>query len=347
MSTDSKNAPQLDAAENLIAAIAPAFGGRDAIKSAVGPEGLIAVTPPSGREIIAEAVMRPSRPALLETWQRVRAHAEAVKAVPVLIVPHLTRSLRDLTADAGINWVDLAGNATIAHPELLIHIQGRGLYRPPWGGNVDPFAPRSANVVRQLLAEPRRTWRQKDLVDSTGLSQPQASKVLSALQEMALVRRDDDGGLRVHDPDGLLDAWADAYRYGRQRIAPAHLSGDGIELARSLHDKLLRAGHEHWFTGLPAAWAYDHFARFRLVSVFVDADPEMVRRDLGLRESERGSNIHLLDADAQRLDIGQAQPDGLPCAHPGQVYVDLLGLPERAREAADHLRPLALAGTPA
>lgn len=160
---------------------------------------------------------------------------------------------------------------------------------------------------------------------------------------MALVGSDEHGRLQLDDPGALLDAWADAHRYDRQQIVPAHLSGSGVELARDLHDRLVDAHVAHWFTGLPAAWAYDRFARFRLVSVYVD-DPERARLELGLRETPRGANVHLIGVQGQRLDIGAGQPDGLPCAHPAQVYVDLRGLPERSSDAADHLRPLALGG---
>lgn len=116
-----------------------------------------------------------------------------------------------------------------------------------------------------------------------------------------------------------------------------HVSPDaeeGVELARTLQDKLRAADVTHWFTGLPAAWAHDQFAAFRLVSVFVDGDPDRVARDLGLRTSTRGATIHLMASAGQKLEIGQADPAGLRCAHPTQVYLDLLGLPERAEEAA-------------
>jgi DNA-binding transcriptional ArsR family regulator len=327
----------------LPAALAPAFGDKPPDVRA-GPDGLISWVDPSGQEVVAEVLTRPTRPTLTEAWKRLRAHANTLDAIPVVVVPHLTRSLREIAARDGINWVDLAGNATVQHPSLRVRIEGRKPSHRRVGPGVDPFSLRNADIARQLLVDPKRTWRQKDLVARTGISQPQASKVLRALQEMALVARDDDGSLRVDDASALLDAWADAYRYSRQRIVPAHLSGEGIELARDLHRRLRRAGHDHWFTGLPAAWAYDRFARFRLVSVFVAAEPEVIRQDLGLREAPRGANVHLIAAGGQRVDLGAAQPDRLPCAHPAQVYVDLLGLPERAHEAAEHLRPLALGG---
>lgn len=130
--------------------------------------------------------------------------------------------------------------------------------------------------------------------------------------------------------------------YRRQEVVPAHMSGSGIELARDLQDRLGSAGVAHWFTGLPAAWAYDQFSQFRLVSVFVDGDPDRLARDLGLRTSARGANVHLIVRKDQRVEIGEARPQGLRCVHPTQVYLDLLGLPERASEAADHLLPIAV-----
>lgn len=331
------------ASERLVAALSRAHGTDTPPRASLGPDGLIHVPGPDGRLLVAEAVTRPSRPRLLEAWHRLLPHAHSLDAVAVLIIPSLTRSLRDLAEGEGMNWVDFAGNAHIAAPPLFLHVEGRR-ERPRITTGVDPFAPRSANVVRQLLVDPGRAWRQKELVYHTGVSQPRTSKVIAALEEMALVRREHDGSIRVTDPDGLLDAWADAYSYRRQEIVPVHMSGEGISLARDLGAKLDHIDANHWFTGLPAAWAYDHFARFRLVSVFVDADPEIVRQELGLRRLDRGANVHLILAGEQKLEIGQARPDGLRSVHPAQVYVDLLGLPERAPEAAEHLRPLALGG---
>lgn len=335
---------ELDAVEALLTALGPALGGRDAIGVRAGPHDLIELRSPTWPPLFAADVPRLSRPLLLDAWQRVRARARRSGAIAVLVVPSLPETLRQLAEHERINWVDLAGNARVADHKLLVLVEGRRRRVARRGGGTDPFAPRSANVVRQLLADPRRTWRQKELVERTGVSQPQTSKVLAALRELALVGDRDGGRIGLDDAEGLLDAWADAHRYDRQQIVPAHLSGVGMELARDLDDRLRQARIGHWFTGLPAAWAYDRFARFRLVSVFVEDDPERTRRRAGLRDAPRGANVHLIGTAGQRVDIGSTRPDGLPCAHPAQVYVDLLGLPERAREAAERLRPLALSG---
>jgi hypothetical protein len=332
------------AAHVLATTLARATGNEVPARTTLSVDGLINVPGPDGRAVIAQALTTPSRPRMLEAWQRLLSHARQLDAIPVIILPHSTRSLRKLAESEGVNWVDFAGNANIAAPSFVVHVEGKREHRSPISSGADPFAPRSANVVRQLLADPNRPWRQKELVYHTGLSQPQTSKVLAALEQMALVRRHEDGTFVVTDPDGLLDAWADAYSYRRQEIVPVHMNGEGISLARDLAAKLEETETTYWFTGLPAAWAYDHFARFRLVSVFVDADPELVRLSLDLRQADRGANVHLLAAGDQKLEIGQSWPDDLRCAHPAQVYVDLLGLPERAPEAAELIRPRALAG---
>lgn len=329
-----------DVSEAISAALGPVVG--DVVVSTLA-DGELVISGDS--TFVAEVVRRPSAAAVVEAWERVRPIADAHHAIPLVVVSHAARSVVDRAEDAAINWVDLAGNARIVGPGLRVHVEGRKrVATPRLAPSTDPFARRSANLVRLLLVQPDQPWRQKQLVAQSGLSQPRASKVLAALEELALVRRDADGAYRVADSEALLGAWADVYSYRRQEIVPAHLSGAGIELARGLQERLRSADITHWFTGLPAAWAYDQFAMFRLVSVFVDGDPEIVARDLELRPSARGANIHLIAAGDQKLEIGQADPEGLRCAHPTQVYLDLLGLPERASEAAEHLLPIAIPG---
>ena len=58
--------------------------------------------------------------------------------------------------------------------------------------------------------------------------QSKASKVLSALEELALVRRDDDSAFWVIDAGDLLDAWAEASDYRRYEIVPVHMTGEEL-----------------------------------------------------------------------------------------------------------------------
>ena len=155
-------------------------------------------------------------------------------------------------------------------------------------------------------------------------------------EELLLERRERE--LRPRDPDRLLDAWAQDYRFTHHDILTGHISGSGIELAHDLAQRLGALDVRHAFTGLPAAWTIDHFARFRLTTVYVEGDPRDAAKRLELRQASAGANVQLIGPDDLGLFIGEHLHDGLNCVSPVQVYLDLLHLPERAHEAAEHLR---------
>ena len=81
-----------------------------------------------------------------------------------------------------------------------------------------------------------------------------------------------------------------------------------------------------------------HFARFRLTSVYLEGDPRVAAEKTGIRIGEKGANVQLLGPDDDGVFAGGEEFDGIPCVAPAQVYLDLLDLPERSREAADQLR---------
>jgi Transcriptional regulator, AbiEi antitoxin, Type IV TA system len=192
-----------------------------------------------------------------------------------------------------------------------------------------------------MLLEPGRWWRQRDLVQTTGLDDGSVSRVVRRLdQELLLEHRERE--LRPRDPNLLLNAWAHDYRFDRHDILRCHLSGSGIDLARKLGKDLESRGIHHAFTGLPAAWAIDHFASYRLTTVYVENDPRDVADQLEARQSSAGANVQLVGPDDIGVFTGEQQRDGLNCVAPLQVYLDLLHLPERAGEAAEHLRPRVL-----
>ena len=82
----------------------------------------------------------------------------------------------------------------------------------------------------------------------------------------------------------------------------------------------------------------DHFARFRLATVYVDGDPREAAERLGIRRAAKGANMQLAGPNDAGVFSGEHDRQRLHCVAPVQVYLDLLQLPERATEAAQHLR---------
>lgn len=257
--------------------------------------------------------------------------------IPILVVPFMSRAGADTADSMRLNWLDLSGNAHIRAENLHLWVQGRPDQLRARGRPSSPFAPKSSRVTRVLLLDPKRWWRQKDLVDATGLDDGNVSRIVRRLYDELLIERDGQL-LRPSDPNLLLDAWAQDYRFDAHDILACHLSGSGIELAFDLARRLKELNIRHAFTGLSAAWALDNFARFRLTTVYIDGDPRDAAERLDVRIGERGANVQLVGPNDQGVFTAEKDYDGLRCVAPVQVYIDLINLPERARDAAQYLR---------
>ncbi len=255
----------------------------------------------------------------------------------VLIVPFMTPAGAKAAADRNVNWIDLSGNAHIRDRDLYVWVQGRPNAFPTRGRPASPFAPKSSRVARALLLAPERWWRQKELSQHIDLDAGRVSRIVRRLDDDELLERDGPR-LRPRDPELLLDAWSEDYRFDRHDIITGHLTGSGIELARELHGRLADAAVSHAFTGLPAAWALDSFTRFRLTSVYVHGDPRTAADTVELRRDERGANVQLIGPNDSGVFDGQRTVQDLPCVSAIQTYIDLGHLPERAAEAAAQLR---------
>jgi hypothetical protein len=258
-------------------------------------------------------------------------------AIPILVVPYMSPAGAEVADRARLNWIDLSGNAHVRTEGLNVWIQGHPNEFPSRGRPSSPFAPKSARVTRVMLEDPRRWWRQTNLVEATSLDDGNVSRIVRRLDdEYFLERRERE--LRPRDPALLLDAWAQEYRFSGHDILSAHLSGQGVELSHGLAARLKSLDVPHAFTGLPAAWALEGFASFRQVTVYVDADPREVADSLDIRVNPKGSNVQLVGPNDSGVFAGAQEREGLCCVDPVQVYLDLLQLPERANEAAQHLR---------
>ncbi len=262
------------------------------------------------------------------------------KAVPLLVVPFMSEGGRRVCEEASISWFDLSGNAHIIAPGIRIIVEGRpNRFRGP-GRPASIFAPKSARVVRWLLANEGRALTQREIARATDMTEGFVSRIASRLEHESYAVRDAGGSLRVKDPQLLLDAWRDEYRFDKHLLLPGHVAArSGDALARFVGDTLAEARVGHAATGLAAAWQMTHFVAFRIATFFLAESPSKeLREKLGFREDARGANLWLVIPNDAGVFQGAEVRDGLRCVHPVQAYVDLKAHPERATEAAERLR---------
>lgn len=257
---------------------------------------------------------------------------------PLIVVPYMGSTGRSWCREEGLSWIDLSGNAHVENG-VHLHIEGRPNRFPKRGRPSTVFATKGSRLVRALLMEPDRCWRQVDLAENAELSPGYVSKVMRRLRTAAHVVK--EGRLwSLRDPARLLEAWASRYDFARHEVLQGHrVSADSSEATQAIHDTLSMAGVTHAATGLTGAWLRTRFAAHRLTTFYLEHTPsDELLVELGVRETDRGPNVWLVVPNDPVVFSGVTDAEGIPCVHPIQLYLDLGSHPERAPEARERVR---------
>jgi hypothetical protein len=260
----------------------------------------------------------------------------------VLVVPYMGPHGEELCRGENANWMDLSGNARIIAPGLRVIVRGMPNRFVRRGRPRSLFAPKSARIARLLLLHPREAFTQREIAKRVGLGEGYVSRLVHALLSADLVDRDRGGAVRACDPALLLDAWRDAYDFGKHRIHQAHVvSRSGENATTQVAEILSKAKVPYAATGLSAAWLYAPFAAFRIATFYV-ARIDAKLGTYGLRTVESGANLWLVEPNDDGVYAEAEERNGVRCVSALQAYLDLKGHPERAKEAADELRRVCL-----
>jgi hypothetical protein len=267
---------------------------------------------------------------------------ERIDAVPLVGSSWLSPESRALCEEAGLGWIDLAGNCRIAFDGIYIERETAERPKPAARNFRSIFSPKSGRILRVLLRDPSRPWKVSDLAAASGVSLGQVSNVRSALidREWAVA---DEAGLHLIDPEALLDAWRDEYEPVRGERSSWYTVLHGRELERALRNLLAhdhRGGHA-MLAGLSAAnWLAPYVRGNSTTSIYAEAEavPRLVDA-LKLKPVSSGANVEIIVPDDpallnERIDL----PDAPPVAPPVLTYLDVSRLNDRGREAADYLR---------
>lgn len=187
-------------------------------------------------------------------------------------------------------------------------------------------------------------YTQKELVELTGMGQGFVSRTLRTLEQENLVRRT-GRTFRATNPMHLLNSWQEVYDFTKHRILKGHIATrSSEELTFSLSHAIQNTGLSCAATGLAGAWLRTRFASFRLVTLYLNDEPssETLAKQ-GFRKVEKGANVWLVIPNDEGVLFGTQECNGIQCAHPVQVYLDLQSHPERSKEAAEHLKEKCLA----
>lgn len=264
--------------------------------------------------------------------------------LPVLALPWVSSRMEALCLQHGWSWFDLAGNCHLDVPGLL-YLERTGnkaiQARPRPTANLS--TPESGRVIRVLLhiANAGRRWTQRELRSHIvpAVSLGLVNKVVRHLRDEAFIEAFKDGGFLVRDPQKLLFAWRDAYRFDKHERLGYFTLLQGTKLLDALAAFAVRTGGFAAYAGFSAAdfqapnvrqaktWLYLREQDVALFEQFVEAGPV-----------DSGENLVLLiPNDEGVFYLADGSNDRMPCTNEVQTYVDLYHSGGRGEEAAEAL----------
>jgi hypothetical protein len=279
------------------------------------------------------------RTGLLQLRSRVAGLGRDV--TPVLIAPFLSSVAQELCREQGVGFLDLEGNVRLAFDAVFVERTVASKPAVERRELKSLFKPKSAQVLTVMLRDPTRTWRVAELAEAADVSLGHVSNVRSGLldREWGQVSQQ---GLFLSAPDGLLDAWRDAYEppAGRRLGFYTTLHGGAFEEAAR---RVLRVGSDKGqaiFASFSAAHWLAPFARAGTQFFYADARGlEQLQAALALSSPAKGENVAVTvpEDDGVFRDAVEPAP-GAVCSGLVRTYLDLSAAGERGREAAEHLR---------
>ncbi len=267
-------------------------------------------------------------------------------AVPLLMVPHLSRRNREELRGAGVNHADLRGVLFIRNSGLYVDLEGtepesswpslHGLYR---GNRVNPFADKASFVLRALFDSPRRAWRVIDVSAQAHLTKGWVSLVAAELVQRGYVERL-DAGLRLVNPVSVLNDWNAVYSWRRNRMESYVAPFDYQDLRSKVSTMLGRLKSEWAFTLLAGADEVAPHVQHGQLHAYVGAADfgqarSALRESLHLEPVAQGGNLHLLEPYYSKSAFYGCRSVGdINVVSDLQLYLDLAEYPVRGAEAA-------------
>ncbi len=288
--------------------------------------------------------------AVVEQLKRLRAGLpRAYAGARVLfLAPHVRPQQAAVLERTGIDYIDLAGNAHLQTPGLLVHVEGRRLPKTPTRAPGRPQTGWIKAVMAVLIRPKLINTPYRALADRADVALGTVAGCMRDLVLRGLVI-EGKGGRRITDRNGLVALWVQAYVEGlRPKLPERRLqvrATDKDEICALLKVELAKRRQPWALTGADAAGRRTHFLRVEETEIYAPVhvfDDRALQKALVAQPAARDGNL---------LVIAPPGPLAIPPQHGTDVPIapDLLAYAElryratgQALEAADLLLPRVL-----
>lgn len=288
-----------------------------------------------------------------------------------IVSPALSQQAQAFCIEAGIDFLDLAGNISINVPgKFVLQRTGQRSKGPVESAEgpreVNVFSGRFSRIIRVLLQKPRgwtlseiaqeleRESRDNPVLTGVGedavsmrsfaVSLGTISKALRTLEDQLWIRRRGTSAV-VPEPKRLLLAWAAKYREryrSRLRNSVTYANPFGQDLTAINNALESRAISQFAFTGPAAANVRAPFIDLDTIDIYLSSPDQAEKlKDLANRKAD-GPPLRFLEPYDLGIFMYAKRSDQIPAVSDVQAYLDLVGRGGRDQKQADYLFEMAI-----
>lgn len=267
---------------------------------------------------------------------RIRAEDAYSKGYPLFTAPFITERTAEICREAGVGFLDLAGNCRLNMPNLYIERQTSKNPAPEERKGASLFSPKSSRVLRVLLTNHKECWQVQQLAREANVSLGLASRIKTRLVDSEWLSAD-SCGVRLTEPESLLSSWAQNYDYTANETFQYYSLEDLSQIESSIAAYCIESGVPYALTGFSGARLTAPKVRYNRSMIYVSARIDSVALDNALKPVDTGANVLLMRPYDEGVYYGSEDRYGLRTVSPIQLYLDLRGIPGRGEEAAEEL----------
>jgi hypothetical protein len=258
----------------------------------------------------------------------------------LLLARYVPRPTGERLAEAGVNFLDDAGNMNLAlgsnyHSLILGKPEIRSAEKRSPG-------PAAIQVLITLAAQSETwDWSIRDLASVAGVSKTVAAEVRQRLVEEGTLKKGIDGQYQLLNPQDVRERCLSGYsQLLRPRLVINRfrsLEADAGKFVTTFTQIISQSGKKCALTGGAGAFVLQHFYRGTETAIFVEGITPDIERRPKLLPDPRGP-IVLLKAFSEPLVFWKLERN-VWVAHPLLIHLELLQQDDpRAHEAAERIR---------
>lgn len=258
-------------------------------------------------------------------------------AYGIFIAPYISPDAGKICEDAGIGYLDLAGNCLLSFETIYIRQTGAPNPKVQKRDLRSLYSPKAERILRAMLTEPQRIWKTVELAQAAEVSLGQVANVKKLLLDREWIRVETDG-MRLGNPTALLDEWAQTYNFRRNQVFDCYALAEIPEIEAQLAEACQQRGIRYELTAFSSAARIAPMVRYQKASVYVDGDIGRLVKELDWKPVPSGANISLLLPYDDGVFYGLKDVDEIAIASPVQTFLDLQNYRGRGQEAAQAVR---------